>query len=61
MGETSKMVQIFDFDSDDFTPEEQYKLALESVFRWTLRRDELNDAQIVLAIKKVAKVALEDV
>lgn len=43
------------------TPLEQYQLALESIFRWTLRRDELNDSQIVLAIKRVAKYALEDV
>lgn len=41
--------------------EETYRLALESIFRWTLRRDELNDDQIVLAIKRVAKYALEDV
>lgn len=43
------------------SPEETYRLALESIFRWTLRRDELNDDQIVLAIKRVAKYALEDV
>lgn len=43
------------------SPSEQYRLALESIFRWTLRRDELNDGQIVLAIKRVAKYALEDV
>lgn len=43
------------------SPLEQYQLALESIFRWTLRRDELNDSQIVLAIKRVAKYALEDV
>lgn len=52
---------IFDFTDGDFTAEEKYRLALESVFRWTLRRDELNDSQIVLAIKRVAKYALEDV
>lgn len=45
----------------DDTVEETYHLALESVFRWTLRRDELDDGQIVLAIKRVAKYALEDV
>lgn len=43
------------------SPEETFKLALESIFRWTLRRDELDDSQIVLAIKRVAKYALSDV
>lgn len=43
------------------TIEETYRLALESIFRWTLRRDELNDDQIVLAIKRVAKAALQEV
>lgn len=46
---------------DGFSPAEKYLLALESIYRWTLRRDELNDDQIVLAIKRVAKYALEDV
>lgn len=46
-------------ESEDM-PEETYRLALESVFRWTLRRDELDDAQIVLAIKRVAKYALQE-
>lgn len=46
---------------EDFTEVEIYRLALESIFRWTLRRDELNDDQIVLAIKRVAKYALESV
>lgn len=48
-------------DFEAFTPETQYRLALESIFRWTLRRDELTDAEIVRAIKKVSLVALEDV
>ena len=52
---------IFDFIEEEFTAEETYRLALESVFRWTLRRDELDDAQIVLAIKRVAKAALENI
>jgi hypothetical protein len=52
---------IVDMTDDDFTLEEQYRLALESVFRWTLRRDELDDSQIVLAIKRVAKYALLEV
>lgn len=37
-----------------------YRLALESIFRWTLRRDELSDTEIVRAIKRVTTVALED-
>lgn len=37
-----------------------YRLALESIFRWTVRRDELSDAEIVRAIKKVAVSALEN-
>lgn len=40
--------------------EDTYRLALESIFRWTLRRDELSDGQILRSIKKVARVALED-
>lgn len=53
-------MKIFDLTDVEFTLEEQYKLALESIFRWTLRRDELDDSQIVLAIKRVAKYALKD-
>lgn len=49
------------YEFEAFTPETQYRLALESIFRWTLRRDELTDAEIVRAIKKVSIVALEDV
>lgn len=52
-----EMDEIF----DSFSPSEKYLLALESIFRWTLRRDELDDSQIVLAIKRVAKYAIEDV
>jgi hypothetical protein len=44
-----------------FSEVEIYRLALESIFRWTLRRDELNDDQIVLAIKRVVTYALESV
>lgn len=55
-----EIINIFDLTDEDFTPEESYRLALESIFRWTLRRDELNDSQIVLAIKRVAKYALQD-
>ena len=46
---------------ENFSLEEIYRLALESIFRWTLRRDEINDDKIVLAIKRVVKYALEDV
>lgn len=46
---------------EDFTEVEIYRLALESIYRWTVRRDELNDDQIVLAIKRVAYYALENV
>lgn len=46
---------------ESFSQVEIYRLALESIFRWTLRRDELDDSQIVLAIKRVAYYALEDV
>ena len=51
---------IVDFIEEDFSAEETYRLALESIFRWTLRRDELDDSQIVLAVKRVAKAALEN-
>jgi hypothetical protein len=54
------MNEVLYLEMDD-SVEETYRLALESIFRWTLRRDELNDSQIVLAIKRVAKYALEDV
>jgi len=66
--ESDNVIQIFRVPKDEFdellegfSPSEKYRLALESIFRWTLRRDELNDDQIVLAIKRVAKYALEDV
>jgi hypothetical protein len=69
MDETDNVIPlIFKVPQDEMnelmemtSPSEQYRLALESIFRWTLRRDELNDSQIVLAIKRVAKYALEDV
>lgn len=51
----------FDELFESFSPAEKYLLALESIYRWTLRRDELDDSQIVLAIKRVAKYAIEDV
>lgn len=54
---TDSNVVFLEFEDPE---EETYRLALESIFRWCLRRDELNDAQIVLAIKKVAKAALEN-
>lgn len=37
-----------------------HRLALESIFRWTLRRDELSDTEIVRAIKRVTTAALDD-
>lgn len=68
MEETDNVIQIFKIPQDEFdelfegfSPAEKYLLALESIFRWTLRRDELDDSQIVLAIKRVAKYAIEDV
>lgn len=54
-------ILISDLSDVNFSVEEQYRFALESIFRWTLRRDDLTDTEIVRAIKKVAKVALEDV
>ena len=59
--EADNLIQFIDFTDGDFTKEEQYQIALESIFRWTLRRDEYTDAQIIKAIKKVALVSLEDV
>lgn len=56
-----EVIQIFDPPEVQFTVKETYQLALESVFRWTLMRDELSDTQIVKAIKQVAMVALKDV
>jgi hypothetical protein len=55
------LIPFVDFTDGEFTREEKFKFAVESVFRWTLRRDELTDTEIVRAIKKVATVALEDV
>lgn len=49
------MDQEIDLLSDT---EETYRLALQSILRWTNRRDRQDDAEIVLAIKKVAKTAL---
>jgi hypothetical protein len=61
MNDSDNIIQFVDFTDGDFTLEEQYRFALESIFRWTLRRDELTDAQIVRAIKRVALAALEEV
>jgi hypothetical protein len=58
---SDNLIQFLDLTDGDFTLEEQYRFALESIFRWTLRRDELSDANIVRAIKRVAMVTLEDV
>lgn len=55
-----EILTVFDTVDGDFTLEEKYRLALESIFRWTLRRDEYSDAQLVKITKKVALVALED-
>lgn len=54
------MELVTDQFEEVFSEVETYRLALESIFRWTLRRDELNDGQIVLAIKRVAMYALEN-
>ncbi len=59
--EETNISHIHSFTDFPTSPQDQYQLALESIFRWTLRRDELDDSQIVLAIKRVAKYALEDV
>jgi hypothetical protein len=59
MNEMDNVSFLADFIDVPDTPEETYRLALESIFRWTVRRDELDDSQIVLAIKRVAKYALE--
>lgn len=40
--------------------EEQYKLALRSILRWTGRRDTQTDAEIIKAVKQVALTALKD-
>lgn len=61
MNESDNLILITDLTDGDFTLEEQYRFALESVFRWTLRRDDFTDTEIVKAIKKVSMVALEDV
>lgn len=42
----------------DFSSEEQYRLALESVYRWTWRTDELEPMDIIRAIRKVVDTAL---
>lgn len=55
------MVLVTEDYEESFSEVEIYRLALESIFRWTLRRDELSDAHIVKSIKRVAMYALEDV
>jgi hypothetical protein len=60
LSQPDELIPFLDITDGDFTAAEQFRFALESIFRWTLRRDELTDAEIVRAIKKVAMVALED-
>jgi hypothetical protein len=59
--EEMNLIRIVDLTDGEFTLEENYQLALESIFRWTLRRDEFSDAQLIKYIKKVAMVALGDI
>lgn len=50
-------------DTDEvFTVEDTYRLALESIVRWTDRSfdTEFQDSLIVRAISKVAQVALDE-
>ena len=44
----------------DFSEEEKLELALESVYRWLLRTDELDPMDIIRATRKVVKTALAD-
>lgn len=40
------------------TEEEHYRLALQSILRWSWRTDTLEPLEVVKAIRKVAKTAL---
>lgn len=44
----------------DDTVEETYRLALESIYRWSWRTDELEPMDIIRAIKRVAETVLKD-
>lgn len=56
-----KMDEIqIDITEGNFTLEEQYRYALESVFRWTWRTDEQDPMDVIRAIKKVAIAALKE-
>jgi len=48
-------------DPTDFTVQDQFQLALESAYRWSWRTDELDPMDVIRAIRKVIRVALEDV
>lgn len=58
--ETGKSEEL-PWDNFEFTPEEHYRLALESILRWTDRSfdSDFQDSLNVRAIAKVAEVALE--
>lgn len=55
-----EIINIVDLSDGDFTPEEAYRLALESVFRWSWRTDELEPMDVVRAIRKVTIAALKE-
>ena len=43
----------------DDLPVETYRLALESVYRWAMRTDEIDPMEIIRAIRTVTKTALQ--
>lgn len=53
------LIRIFDLSDGEFSPEEQMRLALESIVRWTtLEGRKLDHVQRLDAIALVAKTAL---
>lgn len=55
-----EIINIVDLSDGDFTPEETYRLALESAFRWSWRTDELEPMDVIRAIRKVLVAALKE-
>lgn len=54
------MEETIDLGGDaDFTPEQTYRLALESVQRWLWRTDDLEPMDVIRQTRKVVATALK--
>lgn len=60
MHNNEERINIVDLTEGDFTSEEAYRLALESVYRWTWRTDQMDPMDVIRSVRKVLTAALKD-